>query len=99
MRLAHYLDPFQQQVQLTGVDLVALQRREGPGLQSLVQQPEPVALPHQHLHPIALAVEEHEHVAGQRVLAQDLLHLGAQPINDRRRSVAPRATKTRTDAD
>ena len=37
MRLAHYLDPFQQQVQLTGVDLVALQRREGPGLQSLVQ--------------------------------------------------------------
>src|SRR6202035_4455119 len=51
-----------------------------PGLQPLVQQPEPVALPHQQLHPIALAVEEHEHVAGQRLLAQDLLHLCAQPI-------------------
>ena len=48
---------------LPGVDLIALQHREGPGLQPLVQQPEPVALPHQQLHPIALAVEEHKHVA------------------------------------
>jgi hypothetical protein len=46
--------------QLPGVDLIAIQRRDAPRLQPLVPQTEPRYGPHQHLHPIALGVEEYK---------------------------------------
>jgi len=51
--LADHFDPFEQQVELPSVDLITIPHGEGPGLQALVQEPEPVTLPDQQLHSIA----------------------------------------------
>ena len=49
--------------------------------QPFEQQPEPVAVPAQHLHPVAPAVAEHVHARGERVQSQRLLHQCRQAID------------------
>jgi hypothetical protein len=61
--LAHHLDPFEQQVQLASVDFLAVEHGEGAALQAFVQQPKPIARPHQKLHPVSATIEEGEDMA------------------------------------
>src|SRR5258708_26793283 len=73
------LQTLEQHLQLRARDLdprpLALHRdRERALLETLVEEPEPVAVPHQQLHPVVRSIVEHEHVAREWVVLELVAH-------------------------
>ena len=79
------VDPFEDHRQLRARDFdprFGHTEVEGEGalLESLVEEPEPVSIPHQQLDAIARAVEESEDVPGERISFEVLAHHRAKAV-------------------
>src|SRR3954466_9461552 len=81
------LNPFEQHRQLVDVDRNARyalgdagRERERPALEALVHDREPAARPQDQLDLVPATIEEHEHVAAERVVAERVADLIGEPL-------------------